>query len=546
MCEKVGEAIAGSEELQLVDSLVTMMNAIVLQFAKDSDKFESAYRGYGTGKAKVPMTMCEKVVLGYSALHHLLLYLQHRNKEQVTWLANETISVFVHKMRDSGKKVCKDLGKMLIYLLISDYSWKHIAKTHTEESFTRRVKWMVQQPQYEKYDTCAVSEHVRNRVPRTFEATQTGRRITMFQVWFMQNNAHETLQSYNLRLGRPADKVRHGVLAQTKHILACKNWSQYFGALGLKFKSKAAIDQLLRFAVYNSIKKRYHRTRMSSSRFAREEVRMPPIAGCLPRGRGVKKPGRKMPGSRQPKRNPEATTPTSKSKPSMKRGPIPVKKPQQPQLMIQNEVNPDPDTTQQPRPTTSTNEPEHPDEKPRSTPEPIAQTPTSKPSITPVPIRQLPQQLAMQSEASSVSTQQQRPSSTTEAAHPGQQPKPNAPTPTPMPVEMIERFRRARLQANLTSIRHQQATAAVQPSINAPTPTRARVTIPAQIRQQQQQAMQNEVSAASIQQQRRVRPSSMAARPRERMIVSPNAPTPTRARTQRIPAQIRQQQQRQA
>jgi len=384
--------------------------------------------------------------------------------------------------------------------------------------------------------------------------------------------------------------VRHGVLAQTKHILACKNWSQYFGALGLKFKSKAAIDQLLRFAVYNSIKKRYHRTRMSSSRFAREEVRMPPIAGCLPRGRGVKKPGRKMPGSRQPKRNPEATTPTSKSKPSMKRGPIPVKKPQQPQLMIQNEVNPDPDTTQQPRPTTSTNEPEHPDEKPRSTPEPIAQTPTSKPSITPVPIRQLPQQLAMQSEASSVSTQQQRPSSTTEAAHPGQQPKPNAPTPTPMPVEMIERFRRARLQANLTSIQHQQAAAAVQPSINAPTPTRARVTIPAQIRQQQQQAMQNEVSAASIQQQRsstmnqtahpgqkpesnaeqfrastirqqqrqaprrhgsiqqqrRVRPSSMAARPRQRMIVSPNAPTPTRARTQRIPAQIRQQQQRQA
>merc|ERR1719379_672065 len=33
------EAIAGNEELQLVDALVTMMNAIVLQFAMDSDKF---------------------------------------------------------------------------------------------------------------------------------------------------------------------------------------------------------------------------------------------------------------------------------------------------------------------------------------------------------------------------------------------------------------------------------------------------------------------------------------------------------------------------
>merc|ERR1719334_574527 len=69
---------------------------------------------------------------------------------------------------------------------------------------------------------------------------------------------------------------------------------------------------------------------------------------------------------------------------------------------------------------------------------------------------------------------------------------------------MIERFRRTRQQANLASI------------------------------QQQQRSI--------------VRPSSIneAARPGEQMLVSPNAPTPTRARTQRIPVQIRQQQALQA
>jgi hypothetical protein len=234
------KAIARSEELQHVDSLITMMNSIVVQFAMGSDSFVSDYDGHGSGSSDVPMTMCEKVVLGYSALHHLLLYLQQRNREQVTWLANETVRVFVHRMRSNGKYVCKDLGKLLIYLLLSDYSWRHVAKVYVEESFTRRVKWMVKQNDYKQYDT---TDRVPKRAQRTFIAQQTGRRLAMFQVWFMRKNAKETLQSYNLRLGRPDEKVRHGVLAQTKKILASKNWKHYFGALGVKLKDRAAIDQ---------------------------------------------------------------------------------------------------------------------------------------------------------------------------------------------------------------------------------------------------------------------------------------------------------------
>merc|ERR1719445_2850399 len=270
------DAIAGSRELQLVDSLVTMMNAIVVQFAMGSDAFVSDYRGYGRGSSDVPMTMCEKVVLGYSALHHLLLYLQQRNREQVTWLANETVRVFVHRMRSNGKSVCKDLGKLLIYLLLSDYSWRHVAKAYVEESFTRRVKWMVQQDDYKQYDT---TDSVPKRAQRTFIATQTSRRLAMFQVWFMRKNAKETLQSYNLRLGRPDEKVRHGVLAQTKKILASKNWKHYFGELGVKLKGKAAIDQLLRFAVYNSAKKGYHRRGFYDRSLTIAVVEMPPIVG---------------------------------------------------------------------------------------------------------------------------------------------------------------------------------------------------------------------------------------------------------------------------
>merc|ERR1719391_969973 len=100
------------------------------------DKLSSRRKRYQppqlAGETDVTMTMCEKVVLGYSALHHLLLFLKQRNQVQVTWLANETVRIFAHRMRDHGKHVCKDLGKMLIYLLISDYSWRDVAALYAE------------------------------------------------------------------------------------------------------------------------------------------------------------------------------------------------------------------------------------------------------------------------------------------------------------------------------------------------------------------------------------------------------------------------------
>ena len=58
--------IERNECLQLVDTLITMMNQIVVQFVMGNEN---------TDPKQVSMVMCEKVVLGYCALHHLLLYL---------------------------------------------------------------------------------------------------------------------------------------------------------------------------------------------------------------------------------------------------------------------------------------------------------------------------------------------------------------------------------------------------------------------------------------------------------------------------------------
>merc|ERR1719242_2625733 len=95
----------------------------------------------------------------------------------------------------------------------------------------------------------------------------------MFQVWFSRSNAIETLYSYNQRLGRPRHAVRHGIVCKTKEIMECNSWTKYFNELRVEIGGKKEIDQLLRFAVYNSRSKKYH----SGSAAAIQEVERPDI-----------------------------------------------------------------------------------------------------------------------------------------------------------------------------------------------------------------------------------------------------------------------------
>merc|ERR1712173_442931 len=155
--------------------------------------------------------------------------------------------------KGSSKKLCPDLGKFLIYLMISRRAeWQHVAARFIQEVFTRNVRWMVNDKKYRKYDT---TEERRGRSAATFEASQTSRRLVLFQVWFMKNCSTESLQSYNDRLGRPRLSFQNAVLQRTRAILACNDWGQYFDGLGVKRMNEKAMDQLLRFAVGKSVRR---------------------------------------------------------------------------------------------------------------------------------------------------------------------------------------------------------------------------------------------------------------------------------------------------
>eukprot|EP00483_Globobulimina_turgida_P000246 UN00246 len=74
----------------------------------------------------------------------------------------------------------------------------------------------------------------------------------------MKNNADETLQGYNHRLGRPRMHVREGIVPKSKEILTSTSYVDYFKELSIASLNAQKMDQLLRFAVYNSFCRGYH------------------------------------------------------------------------------------------------------------------------------------------------------------------------------------------------------------------------------------------------------------------------------------------------
>lgn len=97
--------MAGDATLKMVDSLIAMMNSIVVQFSMKQDKEPEGHSIYDSyRRTTAPLMLCEKAVLGFCALHHLLLYQQHKERSVVTSLVEcnvddaVSIAVIIHSL----------------------------------------------------------------------------------------------------------------------------------------------------------------------------------------------------------------------------------------------------------------------------------------------------------------------------------------------------------------------------------------------------------------------------------------------------------------
>lgn len=245
---------------RIMDALTKMMNTTVVNIMKTVEDLEAG---------ELQLFDSIKALEGYSAIHHLLLAFADKYP-QIKRTANEQVKAFIDNPLMRDKEVTPDIGELFIQVAISDYSWNDFAPAWVEEAFIRNARWILAKyPNLLKFEgksSCV-------RLTQSFNATRTGKRLAMFQRFFISevcSPAHLRgkkdknkllLQEYNNRLGFPAKGMAEKLQAHSRKVIACNNWWDYFELIDFCAPSHARLSAWLRNSVEISEIKLYHERR---------------------------------------------------------------------------------------------------------------------------------------------------------------------------------------------------------------------------------------------------------------------------------------------
>jgi len=248
-------------KLRRADSLLYVMGCLMNQMVVSivEDKKTQSFNEWDDveGDAIKP-TLCEKALLGYCSFHHMLLFLAEQYPEMVT-LANRRVNSFLAKPGHRHKEHTRNLGIWLINLCLSEKTFEDVANCFEEEALTRSVMWTLRSDPgltRGKFDTVQQTQsRMKKNITKYWESAAVGRRLIMFQVWFMRNvgrpnGAHwmEILKGYDSRMGAPDTRVQREIFGTVKRICGISEWPAYFQLLGIK--SGQTVESVARRIMY--------------------------------------------------------------------------------------------------------------------------------------------------------------------------------------------------------------------------------------------------------------------------------------------------------
>jgi len=217
-----------------------------------------------TGQLKLMDSI--KALEGYMALHHTLLAYALEYPQLVDQ-CEERVGKFIHDVQARDKEVVPDIGELLIAMSLTDYSWSEFVLAWLEESMTRGVRWTLAKfpnlLQKEKKFSCV-------RLNQTYTATKTGKRLAMFQRFFieriacppeLEGNPEKNkilFRQYNERCGRPPVGLAEELQQHSRKVLACEDWYSFFNLVGFVAPSAMKVWKWLLNAIEISEHKKYH------------------------------------------------------------------------------------------------------------------------------------------------------------------------------------------------------------------------------------------------------------------------------------------------
>ena len=221
----------------------------------------------------------EKALEGYCQLHRLLLAAVECYRLQS--VVEQRLSSFLSSEKCRTKDGCPAMGQMYALLSVSEkYTWQHMHSVLMQESFDRAILWVcktnpalarMNQPDFEMTDD--------ELLEAWLAADRVRLRISMYSVLFVQKIARPdgaplamVESSYDELYGRPSKAQRRVLQEGCQKILEANSWPQYFQCCWLTVPSKQYVLSLLRQALKNSARKKYHKPGMDFSRVQKSGV----------------------------------------------------------------------------------------------------------------------------------------------------------------------------------------------------------------------------------------------------------------------------------
>lgn len=241
-----------------LDTLSKLMNTTVVNIMKSVEDLECG---------ELQMVDSIKALEGYMSFHHLLLAFTNKYPE-LKDLANAKVKQFIETPLARDKEVTPDMGELLCYLAISEYSWQEFLPSWLSEGFQRNARWILA-----KYPNLLNEEEEFSciRLHQSYRASLTGFRLAMFQRYFMTEIASPPelngkpdkldilFQQYNSRLGKPPSGMAEALQDHSRMVLDCDNYFDYFELMGFAAPTSKMIWKWLKNSVKLSEVRKYHR-----------------------------------------------------------------------------------------------------------------------------------------------------------------------------------------------------------------------------------------------------------------------------------------------
>ena len=181
------------------------------------------------------VTANDKFINGYFAIYRLLKQYSSDDIESIEFINNQ-LANFRTSVSNRNKSIVPNLGELLIYLTISDqYTWNTISQFFLEESDARNVFWYAvgNYNNRASYPELIDPNYMGGRVTKVFSATETSRKLIMYQVEFSKVAKSITFESMDSNYGLAPVELRNRLKNMYSEIDNVVDWNGYFRWLNL-------------------------------------------------------------------------------------------------------------------------------------------------------------------------------------------------------------------------------------------------------------------------------------------------------------------------